>query len=226
MRTILLAALAVAGSFGFMTLAAAQAPVAVVEEVRGKPAGVEFMDYVAAGKVIKLGPKDTIVLGYMKSCWRETITGGTVVVGAEQSLVHLGEIERVRVDCEGDKQHLIDRQARESAATVFRSLSPAERAATPPRVTIYGLSPIVEVKGAGKLVVERLDKQGERHEVTVGGKSSLLRGRFYDFAQAGKALTPGATYAASFGGQDIVFKVDPGAKAGATPVIGRLLRLE
>ena len=37
--------------------------------------------------MIKLGPRDTIVLGYLKSCWRETITGGTVTVGAEQSEV-------------------------------------------------------------------------------------------------------------------------------------------
>jgi hypothetical protein len=154
-----------------------------------------------------------------------SITGGTVVVDAEQSLVHLGEIERIKVDCDGGSEHLTDRQARESAATVFRSLSPVQRAATPPRVTIYGLSPIVEVKGAGKLVIERLDKLGERHELTVGGKS-LLRGRFYDFAKAEKALTPGGTYAASFGGQDIVFKVAPDAKPGATPVIGRLLRFE
>ena len=37
----------VRGSLGFMASALAQAPVAVVEEVKGKPSGVEFMDYVA-----------------------------------------------------------------------------------------------------------------------------------------------------------------------------------
>ena len=169
MRRMLLAALVVAGSFGFITSAAAQAPVAVVEEVKGKPAGVEFMDYLAVGKVIKLGPKDTIVIGYMKSCWRETITGGTVVVGAEQSLVHLGEAERIKVDCDGGKQSLTDRQARESAATVFRGMSPAQPAVS---------------------------------------------------------LAPGGVYAASFGGQRIVFKVDAEARPGATPVIGRLLRFK
>ena len=62
------------------------------------------------------------------------------------------------------------------------------RSAILPQVTIYGLSPILEVKGPGRLVVERLDKQGERHEVMVG-KNSLLRGRFYDFVSAFLALT-------------------------------------
>jgi hypothetical protein len=208
-----------------MMTAPAQAPVAVVEEVKGKPSGVEFMDYVAAGKVIKLRPKDSIVLGYMTSCWRETITGGTVLVGAEQSTVHEGVIERVKVDCDGGGQYAAaDRKTREGAGTDFRSLSNS-RSAILPRVTIYGLSPILEVKGPGRLLVDRLDKQGERHEVMVG-KNSLLRGRFYDFAKNGKALTPGASYLARLGGQEIIFNVDPGAKPGATPVIGRLVRLE
>jgi hypothetical protein len=46
--------------------AAAQAPVAVVEDVQGTVTGVEFMDYVAPGEVIKLGPNGAVVLGYMK----------------------------------------------------------------------------------------------------------------------------------------------------------------
>ena len=205
-------------------MALAQAPVAVVEEVKGKPSGVEFMDYVTPGKVIKLGPTDAIVLGYMTSCWRETIIGGIVLVGAEQSMVREGEIKRVKVDCDGGGQYAADQQTREGAGTDFRGMANS-RSAILPQVTIYGLSPILEVKRPGRLVVERLDKQGERHEVMVG-KNSLLRGRFYDFAKAGKALTPGASYLARLGGQEIIFNVDPGAKPGATPVIGRLVRLE
>jgi hypothetical protein len=83
---------------GFTGLAAAQAPVAVVEDVQGKVTGAEFMDYVAPGAVIKLGPGSTVVLGYMKSCWRETITGvGTVIVGSEESMVHLSEVKAGKV---------------------------------------------------------------------------------------------------------------------------------
>ena len=55
------------GFVGFTGLAAAQAPVAVVEEVQGKVTGAEFMDYVAPGAVIKIGPAGMVVLGYMKS---------------------------------------------------------------------------------------------------------------------------------------------------------------
>ena len=96
--------------------------VALVEEVKGEVTGVEFMDYVSPGKVIKLGPKGSIVLTYITSCWRETITGGTVVVGVEQSLFHLSKVEGVEVDCHRDGQPLTDQQ-HEAAATVFRGVS-------------------------------------------------------------------------------------------------------
>src|SRR3954464_11354584 len=91
----------------FTRLAAAQAPAAVVEDVQGKVTGAEFMDYVAPGKVIKLGPGATIVLSYMKSCWREAISGiGTVIVGAEASMVHLSEVKAGKVKCESARsQH-------------------------------------------------------------------------------------------------------------------------
>ena len=98
--------------------------VALVEEVKGKVTGVEFMDYVAPGTVIKLGPKDSIVLTYIKSCWRETITGGTVVIGVEQSLFHLSRVEGVKVDCDRGGKPVTDQQ-RDMAGTIFRRPSNA-----------------------------------------------------------------------------------------------------
>src|SRR5450631_4296717 len=107
---------------GLTGLAAAQTPVAVVEDVQGKVTGVEFMDYVAPGKVIKLGQGGVVVLGYMKSCWRETITGiGTVIVGAEESMVHLGEVKGGKVQCDVSQSEPITREIGESDATVVRS---------------------------------------------------------------------------------------------------------
>jgi hypothetical protein len=222
---ILSATLGFMGSLGFLMAAPIQTPVAIVEEVTGRPSGVEFMDYVAPGKVITLGSKDSIVLGYMTSCWRETITGGTVLVGAEQSVVHEGEIERVRVNCDGGRQFAAaDQTTSEAAGKDFRNLSNSHSAILP-QVTIYGLSPILEVKGPGRLVILRLDKQGERYEATVG-KDSLLRGRFYDFVSGFLALTPGGSYLARLGDHEVILNVDPAAKPGSTPVIGRLVRLE
>jgi len=210
--------------FGFTNLASAQAPVAVVEEVQGKVNGVEFMDYVAPGKVIKLGPAAMVVLGYMKSCWRETITGvGTVIVGANESMVHLGDVKAGKVDCDSNHSQLIDREVGESAATVVRSMN--DKDSQSPRFTIYGVSPVVETAGRGKLVVERLDVKGERYDVNLT-PALLVRGKFYDFAKNQTVLKPGGIYAASLGTRRTVFMVDRGAESGPSPIIGRLVRLD
>jgi len=215
---------AIVGLVGFTGLAAAQAPVAVVEDVQGKVTGVEFMDYVAPGAVIKIGPAGKVVLGYMKSCWRETITGvGTVIVGAEESMVHLGEVKAGKVRCDSSHSPQIDREVSESAATSFRGIE--EEGSMSPRLTLYGLSPVFETTGRGKLVVERLDVKGERYDVDLVA-ASLARRKFYDFAKTGTSLKPGGTYAASLGPQRTVFLIDRRAEPGPTPIIGRLVRLE
>lgn len=215
---------AVVGVFGLAASAAAQAPVAIVEDVKGKVDGAEFMDYVTPGKVIKLGPQATVVLGYMKSCWRETITGGTVIVGAEESKVHLGDVQRVKVPCDAGAVQLSDREANQSAATTFRTLQ-AGRGTAKKLPTLYGVSPLVEAKSGGTLVIERIDGSGEQFTVPLKS-NQMTRGKFYDFAKAGKSLEPGGTYLARLGSQRFTFLVHPQATTGASPIVGRLLRLQ
>jgi hypothetical protein len=218
MLAALVGLVALAGS------AFAQTPVAVVEDVQGKVTGAEFMDYVAPGKIIKLGAGGVVVLGYMKSCRRETISGiGTVVVGAEESLVHLADIKDSKVDCDSSHSQLLDRSVGESAATVVRSLP--GKPSNSPRLTLYGASPMVATTGRGKLVIERLDVSGERYDIDLT-PASVVRGKFYDLAKTGTALKPGGTYAASLGSQRAVFLVDRYAEPGATAIIGRLVRLD
>ena len=214
----------VVGVMGFAGSATAQAPVAVVEEVQGNVTGAEFMDYVVPGKIIKLGAGASVVLGYMKSCRRESISGtGTVIVGQDESKIHLAEVEGTKTECDPAQAHATTRATSDVAASVVRSVA---KGASPagPQLTLYGTSPLVEAKGRGTLVFERLDQKGERQQFELTGKQ--LKGRFYDLAGTSKSLTPGATYAATFASRRIVFRVDPQAKAGPTPIVGRLLRME
>jgi hypothetical protein len=57
-----------------------------------------------AGQIIRLGPRQGVVLAYMNSCLRETITGpGAVTVGTDRSEVQSGEIKRTGGQCALDK---------------------------------------------------------------------------------------------------------------------------
>jgi hypothetical protein len=222
MKTVIFAAaIAVAG----INAAAAQSPVAIVEEVKGKVDGVEFMDYVVPGKVIKLGATGVVVLGYLNSCLRETISGGVAIVGPQESKTSLAEVSREKVGCDTGRAQLTTRDATQSAATTFRSIEPKAKAqpAAMERV-IYGLSPVIELAHPGKLVIERIDVPGEKIEAAVTAKQ-LVKGRFYDLASAGKSLVPGGTYTATVGSQKTSFRVDPAARPGSSPIVGRLVRL-
>ncbi|MGB8400398.1 hypothetical protein [Bradyrhizobium sp.] len=218
---------AIAGCVGLLALAApaaAESPVALVEEVQGKVSGAEFMDYVTPKTVIKLGATGSIVISYLKSCWREKIDGiGTVIVGTDESIVHLATVKGEKTDCDAAHSHATTRETSEGAATVLRSLAKND-SAPKPQLTLYGTSPLVEAKGRGTLVIERLDVTGERQQIDLDGNQ--LKGRFFDFARANRALSPGGIYAAKFGSAKIVFQVDARAKAGATPIVGRLVRME
>lgn len=198
----------------------AAAPAALVEDVQGPVAGIEFMDYVAVGRVITLGANGKLVLGYLRSCWRETIAGGTVTVGETQSTIKGGQVERTRVACDATRATPGARDATQSAATVFRSL----RNETPP-VALHGTSPLVEVGSErGTLRIDRLDPAGEPIEVPIE-PPALVAGRFVDLATAGVTLAPEATYVARVAGRAIVFRIDRDAQPGAGAALGRLLRL-
>ena len=219
---------AIAVSLGLLALAspaAADSPVAVVEEIQGKVTGAEFMDYVTPKSVIKLGEDGSIVLSYMKSCRREKISGiGTVIVGTEESNVHLADLKAEKTNCDSNQANATTRQTSGVAATVLRSVDTSKTALPEPQLTLYGASPLVEAKGRGKLTLQRLDVPGERQEINLGG--TQLKGKFFDFAGENVALAPGGLYSATFKSSQIVFRVDPQAKPGATPIVGRLLRME
>ena len=192
------------------------APAAIVEDLTGSVAGVDVLDYVDAGRLIEL-KQGSIVLGYLKSCVRETIRGGTVKIGSERSEVAGGTVERKTSPCDGGKLQLTAEQAGKSGAMVFRR-PPSQAAAVPAAaLTLHATSPVVIMASAGTVVFERLDKPGRQISVA-------LRTAKADLAMMGVRLEPGGTYRASQGERAIVFKVDASAAAGGGPVVGRRLQ--
>jgi hypothetical protein len=203
--------------------AAPLVPTALVEEVKSASAGVAFMDYVGPGDVIK--PTDLLVLSYLKSCEHETITGGTVRVGREQSEVEGGNVVRGKVPCNGGNMKLSRQQANASGASSYR----LQTAHFEP--TVYALPPVIEIPklrsgDSRTLVITRTKRPSERVTVEVG--DALSAGGFYDLANSAARLRPGALYTVTLGNRTVTFKVDakakPADKAGKMPVVSRLLR--
>ena len=122
------------GGVGGQT-ARTQSPVAIVEDVSVTVSGVELLEYVNRGHTIKLGAGGTLVLGYLNSCVRETINGGSVTVGKEQSTIQGGKVSRERVECDGGKLQLTLEQASKSAVVVFRKAPRAKKPSLPTSYT-------------------------------------------------------------------------------------------
>jgi len=198
----------------------AQGPVAIVEEIESTTAGVEFMDYLTAGKTIALASADRLVIGYLKSCWRETITGGAVAIGAEESSVTGGRVQRVKVRCQAESKGAVSKETVGSGAMVFRKKPDRKQ----PQQTIYGLSPVIEVGEARSLAIERLDQPDKPIQINLADRAPPRSG-FIDLAKSNITLLAGALYKARLGQREVIFRIDPAADPGSTGVIGRLVHL-
>jgi len=97
---------------------------ALVEDVTPGTSSVEAMDYVQPGQIIRLGPRDVVVLTYLYSCVRERIEGGVITVGREMSDVSSGAVDRYNTNCDTGRMQLTAEIATQSAGAVFRSLAP------------------------------------------------------------------------------------------------------
>lgn len=220
-RALALAVIAVtSGTAPAFAQGQAAKPVALVEEVAGRVQGVSEMDYMAAGRVIQLAQSDRVVLSYLSSCNRETITGGTVTVGTERSDVRNGEVKRETIACDAGRLRLSPQQAAASGVMVFRGLKKEEAR---PEITIYGRSPVVHGVGAGPIVIQRTDKPADA--VAVNVTAAMLRKGAIDLARVGVRLEPGGVYTLKAAERSIAFRVAPDARAEGGPILGRLLRL-
>jgi hypothetical protein len=224
-RTLLLAAVALSAGMAQASArdAAPKVPTALVEDVKSGTAGVEFMDYVGSGQIIRLGPHDTLVLSYLQSCEQETITGGTVTVGAERSDVKGGQVVRAVTPCDGGKVRLSEAEANKSAASAFRVQSAGTE------ITLYARAPALAfpkmLPSADRtLVIRRVDRPGENHAIKLSD-ASVAKG-FYDLATINLNLASGGVYMASLGGQNVPFRIDTNATSGPAPIASRLLRFD
>lgn len=198
----------------------AAGPSAVVEEISTTVPGVRFMDFLSPGKKFNLGANGVVVLGYMESCLKETITGGSVTVGKAKSTINGGSVKRLRVECDGGQLLLTSDQAGKSAVTVFRK-APSKRKNRLPKaqLTIYATSPIISLSSRlAKADLYRLDKKAPMYSIPLNGLVT-------DLAKQDLNLVPGGLYKLSAGSKQVIFKIDPLAEDKSSSILQRLIRL-
>ncbi len=209
---------ALASCLAFGEAAFAEQPAAIVEDVRSPEAEVEAFQYLRPGKIVHLGDTGVLILGYLTSCLRETISGGQVVIGETESEIQEGSVEREKVECDGGHSNLSAAEAGKSGVVVFRGLEKPEETSQVRPIRIYSSSPIFTFTGSvDEVVIKRLDLSGNSEVLPVEGKT-------LDLAKLGRRLVPGARYQAKAGGKAQVFQIDRRASPRNEAVIGRLIR--
>lgn len=206
---------ALIGFVGALAAGAAHAePSALVEDISSDRNDVQLMDYLEPGQTIDLAADETIVIGYLLSCVQETITGGKVTIGQDESAVAGGKKETAFVDCDGGPVVAQVGAEQEAGAAAFRNTTADELEAE--RI-LFGVSPLVKLTApANEVEISRLDAEEAIHRVSVSGS-------VVDFAKAKVALTPGGTYKAKAGDREMIFKVSRLADETVTAPLARLL---
>jgi hypothetical protein len=146
-----------------------------------------------------------------------------VTVGAEHSDLRDGQIVQAKVPCDGGKMRLNSQQASKSAASAYRLQSADIEPTLYARIPMVQLPKIV-ANDSRTLVIERLDRPGDRHEVKID--DTATGGTFYDLANVNLILARGAIYSATLDGHKMTFAIDPKAKSLPAPVVSRLLRFQ
>ena len=216
----LVAAMALSGALAQSASAQGATPAALVEDVSPSVKGVEAFDYVSAGKQIELGSAGKLVLGYLASCQEETITGGIVTVGSDQSSVSGGSVDRKTVACAGKSMQLTAEQSGKSGGLVFRK-APSTSATTPGpsagksrAMPIAG--PVISLPKPGRLTIVRVDTSAAPVTLDLPAKP-------VDLGKRGVRLAPGGTYQANYGASSVTFQIDAQSRADASP-LARLIR--
>lgn len=198
-----------------LPLSVAAAPAALVEDVSSAKAGVQPLDYLDEGRVVELGSGDSLALGYLASCVQERIQGGKVTIGAQQSDVKGGTVQRTSSQCGGARLALAADQSKHSGATAVRNVP----LSTEPQLTVFHVSPVIVLARPAATVLKRIDVTGERYRIEAG------TGRAVDLAARGVALTPSGIYMATAEGRSVIFEVAPTAMGGTAPLVGRVIPL-
>jgi hypothetical protein len=194
-------------SFGAAAQAASR-PVAIVEESARTDGKGQAFELLAESDTVSLAAGETIILGYLKSCVRETITGGTVTVGAKESVVEGGKVAREKTECAVNKLALTADESQQSATIAFRGIIKH----------VYTKQPIIMVGTSTSVTIEPYD----------GGETWSLKptDKRIDFRAAKLEMQAGKRYKVVGVKNAMIIEVDPAATTAKTGPLERVVILD
>ena len=162
-------------------------PVALIEEINAKGSNFQIMDFLDPGTKIQLSTNGSLVVGYLNSCIQESISGGSVTIGAGKSIVVGGQVTRKQLICGGNTKISTKRnKKRDAGAVVFRNKDNANIAKAEHEV--YGVSPLIFLTvNSNEIFITRLDGKCKRYQI-------IVENRFSDLAKSGIKLRRNIIY--------------------------------
>lgn len=184
---------------------------ALVEAVSGQ-SRPEIFDILPEGTKLQLRDDAEVLLGYPTSCVQERIRGGTLLVGADESQVTGGSVERSTLDC-GVSMVLAENERQVSGASVWRNENARGH------ILVYDLSPVLALGGTPAFVtVMRTDLPGREIRIVAPGEH-------LDLAERGISLEPGGIYQIAFGDRQAIIEVDFEATRAGGPLVTRFVQM-
>lgn len=196
--------------------ARAGGPSAIVEDVSYDTSDLLIFDYLFPGREIAVPAGQKLTIGYLSSCVRETVSGGSIRIGDVQSEGDAA-ITREAMSCAGAAA-VVGADASATALTaIFRG---GDRSVVTGDRPVNSTLPVfLAPHNATSLSISRLD--ADAPEITV----PITRG-VVDLAAAGVSpLAPGGVYFASAGAAFVEFAIAADARATGGPATPRLVRL-
>lgn len=173
--------------------------------------GLQPYQFLEEGRRIDLAGGRSVVLGYPGSCVHERITGGRVTIGATQSRVEGGAVERSTLVC-GDHVRLTAAERQESGASAWRDPVGSQP------VLLDNRAPLLLFASAPDMVVI------ERTDVPSTPVRLSQPGRALDLAERGIPLAAGGIYVVSAAGRTRTIEIDFSAEAVGGPALTRFVR--
>ncbi|WP_374650617.1 hypothetical protein [Dongia sp.] len=187
---------------------AAPKAVAIVDESPRTEGPGQIFEMLPENTILDLAAGETIVLGYLKSCVRETITGGRVTVGPKESVVEGGKVIREKTQCTETHLALTADESQQSATIAFRGQIKY----------IFTRQPIIIARKSAGVIIEPVN----------GGETWKIEpenGRV-DFQAVKLEMQPGAAYRVKGFTQTVIVEVDQNATNAKTGILERVVILD